>query len=166
MAKSMARRIAKTITRNQAPVSFSGRSRFAMPFIRYNDLEAQMQAMGSVGILFAIVDKLATATAGAQWHLYRKAKSGKPEDRVEVVSHPALTPLRKPNAFTTQQEMFEAGQQHHELTGETWLVIGRNPRFPSIPLELWNVRPDRMRPVPDANDFISGYIYTSPDGEV
>jgi HK97 family phage portal protein len=165
MPRSLVRALSATTFRNQVPIGFTGRSRVSMPFIRYNDLEAQLQAMGSVGILFAIVDKLATAVASVEWHLYRKAKSGKPEDRIEVTDHPALTVLRKPNAFTTQQEMVEAGQQHHELTGETWLVVGRSPIAKTLPLELWNVRPDRMKPVPDNKNFLVGYIYTSPDGE-
>jgi HK97 family phage portal protein len=159
MPKSLVRRVT-----DRTPVSYTGRNRVSLPFIRHNDLEGQMKAMGAVGVLFAIVDRCATATSQANWKLYRKAKSGKLEDRVEVTSHPALFVLNKPNQFTTRQEMVEAGQQHHDLTGETWLVIGRNPKS-TLPLELWNVRPDRMRPVPDKDNFIIGYIYTGAEGE-
>lgn len=136
-----------------------------MPFVRHADVESQMAAMGASGVLFAIVDRCATSVSQVNWHLYRKARSGKPEDRVEVTVHPALSVLNNPNPFFTRQELFEAGQQHGELTGETWLVIGRNPKVPDLPLELWPVRPDRMRPIPDADNFLVGYLYTSPDGE-
>lgn len=163
--KSLIRALREARPTNLAPISYTGRNRLSMPFLQHNDLESQMRSLGAVGTLFAIVDKCATATAGLKWHLYRKAKSGLTEDRVEVTSHPALSLLNRPNNFTTTQELFEAGQQHHELTGETWLVVGRNPLVPAIPLELWNVRPDRMKPVPHAEKFISGYIYTSADGE-
>lgn len=65
----------------------------------------------------------------------------------------------------TRQEFVESVQQHIDLTGEGWWVIARNPRFRSVPLELWPVRPDRMGPVPSRDEFIAGYIYRSPDGE-
>jgi len=166
MSRSLVRRLVRTVLADKAPVPFSSSrlASIALPFIRHNDLEYQLQSMGQVGIIFSIVNSLATATSQVNWHLYRKARSGKPEDRVEVTVHPALSVLNNPNAFFTRQELVEAGQQHQELTGETWLVIGRNPKVPDLPLELWPVRPDRIRPVPDADNFIVGYVYTSPDG--
>ena len=30
---------------------------------------------------------------------------------------------------------------------------------------MWYVRPDRMEPVPDANDFLLGWVYNAPNGE-
>lgn len=125
---------------------------------------AEMRAMGQVGTLFAIVTKCATATAATEWKLWRKAKSGKIEDRTEVTQHLALQIWNKPNAFFPRQEFVETTQQHHELTGEAWWVISRNP-LSSLPLEIWPVRPDHMQPVPDADDYIVGYIYTGPSGE-
>lgn len=122
-----------------------------------------MRAMGSVGTLFSIVNRTSNATALVDWKLYRKAASGLPEDRVEVTQHAILDLWEKPNRFFTRQELVETVQQHIDLTGEGWLVIGRNPRSP-MPLELWPVRPDRIQPVPHPTDFISGYLYTGPDG--
>lgn len=152
---------------NKSPVPHAPRSaRFSMGFGgTRNDQESQMRAMETVGTLFAIIDRLATATAEVEWKLYRKAASGKPEDRVEVTSHLALDIWRKPNPWMPGQEFVEVFQQHLDLAGEAWWVIARNPRMRNIPLELWPVRPDRMAPVPDPQEFIAGYVYTSPDGE-
>lgn len=127
-------------------------------------MAAQMRAMGSVGTLFSIVNRTSTSTAQVEWHLYRKAKSGRKEDRVEVTSHAALDLWNKPNKFMPRQEFVEVEQQHIDLTGEGWWVIARDPRSP-IPLELWPVRPDRMTPVPSPTDYLVGYVYTGPDGE-
>jgi HK97 family phage portal protein len=127
-------------------------------------LAAQMRAMGSVGTLFSIVNRTSTSTAQVEWHLYRKAKSGRKEDRVEVTSHAALDLWNRPNPFMPRQEFVEVEQQHIDLTGEGWWVIARDSRSP-IPLELWPVRPDRMRPLPSATDYLVGYVYTGPDGE-
>ncbi len=120
--------------------------------------------MGSVGTLFAIVTKLSKGQAGVCWNLWRKSKSGKEEDRVQVTVHLALNIWNKPNQFFTRQEFVETTSQHKELTGESWWVIARDPRS-DLPLELWPVRPDKMMPVPDAEEFIVGYIYTGPNGE-
>lgn len=151
---------------NKAPVPYVGRARTMGRFFgSRNDAEAQMHAMGSVGTLFAIVHRTSNATAQVDWKLWRKAKSGKDEDRVEVTSHLALDIWTKPNPFMTRQELVEAVQQHIDLTGEGWLVIARDQRARSIPLEIWPVRPDRMEPQPSREEFLAGYIYRGPDGE-
>lgn len=126
--------------------------------------ESQLRAMSAVGTLFAIVDRTANATALVEWKLWRKAKSGRKEDRIEVTSHAALDLWNTPNKFMPRQEFVEAQQQHFDLTGEAWWVIARHPAV-DLPLEMWPVRPDRMTPVPDPETFLSHYVYTSPDGE-
>lgn len=126
-----------------------------------------LSALGASGTLFAIVDACSHGTSLVKWCLYRKPKSGQevdPKNRVKVTSHAVLDLLAKPNPFTTGQELVEAGQQHHELTGETILLVYRSA-FSPIPLELWNVRPDKMTPVPHPTKFLAGWIYNGPDGE-
>lgn len=151
---------------NRAPIPYVGRSTgWSMPnLLGRNDQGAQLRAMGSVGTLFSIVHRLSNATSQVNWRLYRKAASGKEEDREEVTAHAALDLWLKPNPFMPGQEFVESFQQHLDLTGEAWWVIARNP-LAKLPLELWPVRPDRMTPVPDRRNFLSGYIYTGPDGE-
>jgi HK97 family phage portal protein len=150
--------------KNRAPVPYvSGRGGLSIPWRQPSGAEAQMRAMGTVGTLFAIVNRTSNATALVEWKLYRKAPSGLKEDRTEVTQHAALDLWNKPNKFFTRQELVETEQQHIDLTGEGWLVIAHNPRSP-LPLELWPVRPDRIAPVPHPVDFISGYMYTGPDG--
>lgn len=141
--------------------SFSG---LRMPWSQRNDDTAQLKSMGQIGTLFNVVSTTSQATAEVKWRLYRKAKSGNPADRTEVTSHPALDLFHTPNKFMTNPELVEVGQQHMDLTGETWLFVGRNDRFRSIPLELWPIRPDFMTPVPSATDYLQGYVYTTPDG--
>lgn len=149
---------------NKAPVPFVSRGHVTMPFMHRRDAEAQMRAMGSVGTLFAIVHRTSNAVAQVEWKLWRTAKSGKEEDRTEVTSHAALDLWNKPNPYMPQQEFVETIQQHIDLTGEGWWVIARNARA-AIPLELWPVRPDRMEPIPDPVEFLTGYLYLGPSGE-
>jgi HK97 family phage portal protein len=150
---------------NNTPVSYAPRgSSLGIFGAQRSDAEQQMRAYGSVGTLFAIVHRLSNATSQVDWHLYRKARSGNPDDRVEVTSHLALDIWNKPNKFYTRQEFVESVQQHVDLTGEGWWLVGRDPRA-TLPLELWPVRPDRMSVVPSPTDFLTGYIYRGPDGE-
>ena len=166
MGKSFLGSLATTTRnlRNRTPVPYSGRHNISIPWRQPTGAEAQMRAMGTVGTLFAIVNRTSNATALVNWRLYRKAPSGLPEERTEVTQHAALDLWNRPNKFFTRQELVESEQQHIDLTGEGWLVIGRSPRSP-LPLELWPVRPDRIAPVPHPTDFISGYMYTGPDGQ-
>lgn len=148
------------------PVPFSSRAQsYAGGLFGSNrTAEGQMRAMSAVGTLFAIVDRTSNATALVDWKLWRKAKSGRDEDRIEVTSHAALDLWNRPNVFMPRQEFVESSTQHYDLTGETEWVIARKPGF-TLPLEMWPVRPDRMTPVPDREKFLKGWVYTSPDGE-
>lgn len=127
------------------------------------DHKHMMGMYGAVSTLFAVVSATSTSTARVKWRLWRTTANG---DRVEVVNHPALVVWNKPNRFYTGQELVESIQQHIDLTGEGWLVVYRDPRMPAAgPTELWPIRPDRIRPVKSPTEFLTGYVYTSPDGE-
>jgi HK97 family phage portal protein len=152
---------------NKTPLPFSSRtSNSGLPWYRPAGTEGHLRAMGSVGTLFAIVDRLATSTAAVEWKLHRQGPPGQlPEERQEVTSHLALNIWNRPNDFYTRSLLVETGQQHFDLVGETWWVIARDPRFRTIPLELWPVVPHRIQPIPDPDNYLAGYMYTSPDGE-
>jgi HK97 family phage portal protein len=156
--------------RNRAPVPLASRM-LQLPLFHPNTAETQMRAYGAVGTLFAIVHRLSEATSQVDWHLYRTTSDGRrryegEETRTEVTRHAALDLWTRPNPWQTRQEFVEATEQHLELTGEGWWVVARDERFPAAgPLELWGVRPDRMTPVPHRTRFLSGYVYTGPDGE-
>lgn len=155
--------------RNAAPVAYSSaRTVTSLVAPSRSNTTKQLKAMGAVSTLFTIVNKTSTATASANWHLYRKAdgrgRIAGPENRKEVFQHAALDLWNKPNPFMTRQEFVEAFMQHVDLTGESEWVVGRANGF-DIPLELWPIRPDRMKPVPHPTEFLSGWIYLGPDGE-
>lgn len=152
---------------NRAPLTYtptSGRGALVSSVVHPAGQEAQMRAMGSVGTLFAVVERIITSYSQVEWKLYRSAASGRDEDREEVTAHPALDLWQQPNPFMTGPMWREATQQHEELTGEQWWIVAQHPRF-NMPGELWFARPDRMAPIPDRDDFLSGYVYSSPAGE-
>lgn len=136
--------------------------------------ENELQTMGANGTVYGIVSQLANGVARPDWHLYRKKTDRRrtfgpaADDRVEILSHQALTVWNKPNPFMWRTTFVETFMQHLELTGEAWWVVERTPElgaYGRIPTAMWPVRPDRMAPVPSVESFIAGYMYTSPDGE-
>lgn len=152
--------------KNKAPVPYtaSGRARgLLLPSVAPVGMEAQMRAAGSVGTLFAIVNRLIEAYSQVEWHLYKSAASGRKEDREPVTDHPAVQLWESPNPFMTGPAFRETTQQHEELVGEQWWVVVPHDRL-SIPGELWPVRPDRMEPIPDTAEFLTEYQYRAPGG--
>jgi HK97 family phage portal protein len=149
---------------NRAPVPHTHRGTFGTASAGDVPVEniAQMQ---NVSTVFAIIDGIASEVAASEWKLWRGDTVDDPE-RVEVKTHAALSVWRRPNPFYTLAEFLEASQQHYELTGEYWWVLasdselnGRKITAP-WPLELWPIRPDRIKPVPHPTKFISGFVHT------
>jgi HK97 family phage portal protein len=123
-----------------------------------------MESYATIGTFHAIVNRLATGVAQVDWKLWRSAKSGKDEDRQEVTVHAALDLLENPTPFHSRAEMMEAVQQHNDITGLGYLVLGRAVKS-GPPINMYYVRPDRMAPLPHASKYLEGYVYFGPDGE-
>ncbi|MGA5435470.1 phage portal protein [Streptomyces cellulosae] len=149
----------------KTPVPFAPRFRTHTTSGQNYGSTSQLRAMESDGTLFAVVAKISESLAGVRWRLYRKQKPGAMDgDRAEVTQHQALKVWGRPNKFMSGQRLVETFSQHQLLTGEAWLVAERaTPTAP--PTGLWPVRPDRMCPVMDHDEFIVGYEYIAPGGE-
>jgi HK97 family phage portal protein len=160
--------------RNQSPVPYTANRQ---PFWRSTgngDRTGQLESMDATPAMFAIASSLAADVARVEWKLYRKKvdqrrifRTEGAESRLEVMDHQALRVWNRPNPFMTRQEYVETVQLHYELTGEQWWTVGYGAIGGislSFPSELWPVRPDRMEAVPDPQKFLTGYVYSSPDG--
>jgi HK97 family phage portal protein len=121
----------------------------------------ELAAYEAVSTLYGVVSTLAQSTGMLSWNLYRKAASGDPADRRIVTTHPALTVLREPSRFYTTGLLFESGQQHVDLAGVSYILVVREL---GVITELWPIRPDRISPVKHPTEFITGWVYRSPDG--
>lgn len=144
----------------------------AGPMDRFN----QINAMGTQGTLFAVIQLLSTGSQSqGGWKLFRKqndqnrnrfstADMGS-DQRITVPRHAALKLWNQPNPFMTGEEFREIGWQFMELVGEWYWVLARGSSGRQVPTEMWPVRPDRMEPVPDPNKFLKGWVYTGPNGQ-
>lgn len=117
---------------------------------------AQMQAYGENAWVHRAVQVISQAIAATDWHLFRQ--NNRTGDRVDLEqSHPLRKLWLNPNPFFTRHEFLERTGQHGELAGEAFWWVLADAR--GIPVELWPLRPDRVTPVPDKDNFIKGYVY-------
>jgi len=179
LVAAASRALVRPQPRNDAAVSYVGRGGYggaAYAPGATGDSALAIEAPGSNGTLFSIINRLSTTTAALDWHMHDK--TGNPDDtcdvcgmaedaprgvRLRMMDHPASIVWNKPNDFFTSMLFVETFQQHLDLVGEAWWVVAYAMKRP---IELWPVRPDRMAPVRDPRTFISGYVYRAPDGSL
>lgn len=129
-----------------------------------------MEQYGEVGTLYGIVSRLSESCGLIDWHLYRKGTDGRRvyrevETRREVVKHAAIDLLASPNPLMDTVEFIETIVQHYDTAGEFIIVSSFGSIRAAGPLEIWPIRPDRMRVVTSDTSALVGYVYVSPDGE-
>jgi HK97 family phage portal protein len=104
--------------------------------------------------VYVAVTRIAEAAALVPYQVF--AVDG--EAKIAQDNHPLERLLRDPNPFASQFELLEATFGFLELTGNAfWFLAGRPG---GIPEEVWLLRPDRVRIVPDTRRFVGGYVYT------
>lgn len=103
--------------------------------------------------VYRCVMAIAQAAAGVPWLLYEKRRG----NVREIESHPLLDLLQRPNPLQSKQEYTEAVVAFLLLSGNAY----EEENGPNVgpPKELWPLRPDRVRVLPDAEHLISGYRY-------
>jgi HK97 family phage portal protein len=81
------------------------------------------------------------------------------DDGEEVTDGPLIDLMKRVNPWWTPNRLWQMTVLALDLWGEAYWVLERGPDGKGEPREIWWARPDRMRLVPDYNDYISGYIY-------
>ena len=170
--------------RNTGPVPMGSAGMTALPgqMMGGNTDLALIRSYKTNGTVQSNVSLLASATASQDWRLFRSqpvdarvryTTSDRGSDqRTQVVQHAALNVLLNPSMlnvggvripFWDRMGLFEISQIYMEQCGKAYWIVDRGPLESPIPLGLWPVRPDRMRPVPDPDRVLAGWVYTSPD---
>jgi HK97 family phage portal protein len=150
------------------PVPFMGRDTTRTLFSDNNEISGDrvFDAYGSVGTLFAIVRQIGDAFSTTEWSLFRKTSIREEARRKEITSHALLDLWNKPNEFYDGQHLREMVQQHLDLIGEGIIVLNTvQLGGKDVPIEMWAVRPDRVKPIKHPKKYLTGWMYVSPDGE-
>src|SRR5579875_127127 len=107
-------------------------------------------------VVYRAINLIATGCAGIPWVLYQR--KGPNRRGLEIDQHPLLDLMQKPNPTQGWGKFFEAYVAYLYIAGNSYVWANR-PQKTGAPLELWTLRPDRMRIVPDAKQFVGGYSY-------
>jgi len=77
--------------------------------------------------------------------------------------HPAQRLLDRVNRWTTPGELWRATETYLNLWGSAFWALEHDEEGNQ---EIWPLRPDRMRVIPDKRDYIRGYVYSGSTGPV
>ena len=77
--------------------------------------------------------------------------------------HPALRLLDRANRWQTRGDLWRATETYLNLWGTAFWALERDDRGQ---WELWTLRPDRMRVIPDKQKYIKGFVYMGVLGPV
>jgi HK97 family phage portal protein len=99
---------------------------------------------------------IATAAAGIKWEVYQN-------DR-EVTSGPVNQLLSQPNPMQGWASFFESVVGYYMISGNTY-IEGAGPTPTSPPRELWSLRPDLFKIVPNAFGGVGQYVFKTAQVE-
>ncbi len=103
---------------------------------------------------FAAVNKVAVAAASVPWKVFETGG----DTRRELPDHDLAKLLRKPNPLMGQGEFIQNLVGYYLLAGNEYIDAVGPDNGP--PLELWPLRPDRMKLVVGGTGLPSGFVYT------
>ncbi|MBL8691228.1 MAG: phage portal protein [Rhodospirillaceae bacterium] len=139
--------LARTSSRAGAAVAAVGLAPARWTPRRYDRLAEEGYRKNVVA--YRCVREVARACASVPWLLYKGAQ--------ELDTHPLLDLLRRPNPGQSGPELIEAAIGHLLLSGNAYLEVVRPDD--DAPRELYALRPDRMRIVPDVSGVPRAYRY-------
>jgi len=103
--------------------------------------------------VYVAVNRIAEAAALVPLEVFRVEG----EARIAVEQHPLEALLDAPNPYLSRFELFEQTFGYLELTGDAyWFLAGDTA---GVPTQIWPLRPDRVSIVPDATQYVKGYVY-------
>lgn len=120
-------------------------------------------------IVYACVRMIARAAASVPWCLYSIDANGEKE---ELLTHPYLTLINRPNPLQSQSEFIHSLVGYLYISGNTYLqAVGAwEPSQPMpqnrAPIELYALRPDRVKILPDPINIVGGYRYKLGQNEL
>ena len=104
-------------------------------------------------VVFACISMLASSAAEPRMAAYRNTAK-KPEP---VENAPILDVLDNPNPFLSRYDFWATIMMYLAIAGNAYVEKVRSASGQVV--ELWLLRPDRVRVIPDARTFVGGYQY-------
>lgn len=111
--------------------------------------------------VYACVSKIAEKVASTRFQAYQIINSK--GDIKELMVHPVLDLINKPNPFQTKTQFLETTIINLKLSGNAFWFKVRNGSGKVI--ELWNLRPDLITIINDPELYIKAYKLQKQDGK-
>lgn len=154
-ALSLIVREQKTAIGATTPTWQAGNPQYEMGSIPY--VRAGREGYGGCEIVYACIEELATSAAEPRMAAY----SGRGKSREQIEDHPLLDLLERPNPFMDRYTFWAAVIMYLSVAGNAYIEKVRSKADGVV--QLWLLRPDRMRVIPDRDRFIRGYHYELGD---
>ncbi len=104
-------------------------------------------------IAYRCIKLISQNLASVPWRLFETGG----ETKTRLTDHPLLSLLARPNPLQARAEFFEALAGFYLISGNSYIEAVSPGGGP--PLELWALRPDRMRIVPGNHGLPASYRY-------
>lgn len=137
---------------SSVPVYQSGQAQ--LPNAKYDTYAREGYMKNEV--VFACIDELSTTAAEPKLKI-RSGTTWKTEGQV-------LDLMNRPNPFMDRFEFWSTIIMHRSLAGNAYALMVRSGSGRVV--ELWLMRPDRVKVVPSAESYISHYTYDIGGGQV
>lgn len=133
-------------------VSNPGQPIWSMPEYNYDKLVKEGYAKNPY--VYAAIRLVSTALGSIPWVLYDGSK-----DRNEIADHEILRLIKRPNPYCGQAKFFEQFVTSMMISGACYIQrVGPDGNKP--PAELWNLRPDLVKPTAGDNvKPVKNYVY-------
>lgn len=115
-----------------------------------------------VGYQYTAIKAIAQDVASIDLHLFEVKRAAKGQTVTnEIFEHEALSVLSFVNELMTFYELIFATEVYKELIGEAFWVVLRENGDKGNPVEIWPVRPDWIKVIPDADgdNVVKEYKY-------
>lgn len=120
--------------------------------------------------VYRAINIISTAVAGIPWQLFERkgssavkrryiAYKGHTQHGAQLDKHPLLDLMQKPNPTQGWGKFVEAYTSYLYVAGNSYVWANLPNKSATQPVELWTMRPDRMRVIPDDKQFVAGYSY-------
>ena len=93
-------------------------------------------------------------------HEARERAGGEPVE----AGHPLQRLLDSPNPFWSRSDLWRATETYLSLWGSAFWGLERDDAGSIV--EIWPLRPDKMRVIPDAARYIKGFVYVGAGSEL
>lgn len=87
--------------------------------------------------------------------------NGRGSEKTEIGRGPVVDLLRNVNPFWTLRRLLRMDELSMCLWGESYWAIERRD---GVPAEIWWMKPSRVRPLVDEEEYLAGYIYEPING--